>query len=175
MDNKGDVFVSLHYKMNRSLRVSTLTVSDTRTVETDQGGKIIRELASGLHIHIVTFEICKDNPTAIQHIVKRWLENKDIDAIIVTGGTGIAKRDCTIEAVQPLFDKEIPGFGELFRFISFQEDIGTRALLSRAVAGVVQGKIVFLVPGSTGAVKLAMQRLILPELEHLVYEATKDV
>src|SRR5699024_6815090 len=102
-------------------------------------------------------------------------KQQEIDIIITTGGTGIAKRDCTIEAVQPLLEKEITGFGELFRFLSFTEDVGTRALLSRAVAGVIEEKVVFVLPGSSGAVRLAINRLIVPEMHHLVDEATRHL
>ena len=97
----------------------------------------------------------------------------DIDVIITTGGTGIAQRDVTIEAVKPLLTKEIEGFGELFRYLSYVEDVGTRALLSRAVAGTVNNKLIFSIPGSTGAVKLALEKLIKPELNHLIHELTK--
>lgn len=95
--------------------------------------------------------------------------------ILTNGGTGIAKRDVTIETVSSLFDKEIPGFGELFRMLSYQEDIGSAAILSRAAAGVIKDKAVFLTPGSTGAVRLAMSKLILPELGHVVRELRKDL
>ena len=101
--------------------------------------------------------------------------DEDIDVILTNGGTGIAKRDVTIETVQSLLDKEIVGFGELFRMLSYQEDIGSAAILSRAIAGVVKNKAVFSTPGSTGAVKLAMNKLILPEIGHVVREIKKDL
>jgi len=99
----------------------------------------------------------------------------DIDVIITTGGTGIAPRDVTIEAVEPLLTKKLDGFGELFRYLSYAEDVGTRALLSRAIAGTVNNKLIFTLPGSTGAVNLAMKKLIQPELNHMVYELNKKV
>ena len=114
----------------------------------------------------------KDDKAAITTQLKAWLDT-DIDVIITTGGTGIAARDVTIEAVQPLLTKEIEGFGELFRYLSYTEDVGTRALLSRAVGGTVHDKLIFSLPGSTGAVKLALEKLIKPELNHLVLEVTK--
>ncbi|RIP19056.1 molybdenum cofactor biosynthesis protein MoaB, partial [Staphylococcus gallinarum] len=104
--------------------------------------------------------------------LREWLK-EDIDVIITTGGTGIAQRDVTIEAVSALITKEIEGFGELFRYLSYTEDVGTRALLSRAIAGAVGDKLIFSIPGSTGAVKLALNKLIKPELNHLVKEITK--
>lgn len=99
--------------------------------------------------------------------------NKNIDVIITTGGTGIAQRDVTIEVVRPLLDKEIEGFGELFRYLSYTEDVGTRSLLSRAVAGTHDEALIFALPGSTGAIKLAINKLIKPELNHLIHELTK--
>ena len=118
------------------------------------------------------YRIVKDEQDLIQKQLQEWLK-EDIDVIITTGGTGIAQRDVTIEAVSALITKEIEGFGELFRYLSYTEDVGTRALLSRAIAGAVGDKLIFSIPGSTGAVKLALNKLIKPELNHLVNEITK--
>lgn len=118
------------------------------------------------------YNIVKDDKIDIQSQIDEWLAS-DIDVIITTGGTGIARRDVTIEAVKPLLDKEIEGFGELFRYLSYTEDVGTKALLSRAIAGTIMNKLIFTLPGSTGAVKLAMTKLIIPELNHMVYELNK--
>ncbi|HAR6221168.1 TPA: molybdenum cofactor biosynthesis protein MoaB [Staphylococcus pseudintermedius] len=161
-------------KLERPIRCAVLTVSDTRTTETDKGGQSVQTLlqTAGFEVEIQHYMIVKDELTAIQSTVQQWLTG-DVDVIVTTGGTGIAPRDVTIEAVTPLLDKEIEGFGELFRYLSFTEDVGTRALLSRAVAGTAKRTLIFCLPGSTGAVKLALNRLILPELTHLVYEMNK--
>ncbi|HEC2155259.1 TPA: molybdenum cofactor biosynthesis protein MoaB [Staphylococcus delphini] len=161
-------------KLERPVRCAVLTVSDTRTTETDKGGQSVQTLlqTADFDVEIQHYTIVKDEVTAIQAAVQQWL-TEDIDVIVTTGGTGIAPRDVTIEAVTPLLDKEIEGFGELFRYLSFTEDVGTRALLSRAVAGTANRTLIFCLPGSTGAVKLALNRLILPELTHLVYEMNK--
>ncbi|EGQ0361783.1 MogA/MoaB family molybdenum cofactor biosynthesis protein [Staphylococcus pseudintermedius] len=161
-------------KLERPIRYAVLTVSDTRTTETDKGGQSVQTLlqTADFEVEIQHYMIVKDELTAIQSTVQQWLTG-DVDVIVTTGGTGIAPRDVTIEAVTPLLDKEIEGFGELFRYLSFTEDVGTRALLSRAVAGTAKRTLIFCLPGSTGAVKLALNRLILPELTHLVYEMNK--
>ncbi|MDT0841006.1 MogA/MoaB family molybdenum cofactor biosynthesis protein [Staphylococcus pseudintermedius] len=161
-------------KLERPIRCAVLTVSDTRTTETDKGGQSVQTLlqTADFEVEIQHYMIVKDELTAIQSTVQQWLTG-DVDVIVTTGGTGIAPRDVTIEAVTPLLDKEIEGFGELFRYLSFTEDVGTRALLSRAVAGTAKRTLIFCLPGSTGAVKLALNRLILPELAHLVYEMNK--
>ncbi|EJD8460278.1 MogA/MoaB family molybdenum cofactor biosynthesis protein [Staphylococcus pseudintermedius] len=161
-------------KLERPVRCAVLTVSDTRTTETDKGGQSVQTLlqTADFEVEIQHYMIVKDELIAIQSTVQQWLTG-DIDVIVTTGGTGIAPRDVTIEAVTPLLDKEIEGFGELFRYLSFTEDVETRALLSRAVAGTAKRTLIFCLPGSTGAVKLALNRLILPELTHLVYEMNK--
>lgn len=124
---------------------------------------------------IVDYCIVKDESTPIQNEILKGCEREDIDVILTNGGTGMAKRDVTIETVEGLLEKEMVGFGELFRMISYQEDIGSAAILSRAIAGVVKDKAVFSTPGSTGAVKLAMTKLILPEIGHVVREIKKDL
>ncbi|ANQ64929.1 MogA/MoaB family molybdenum cofactor biosynthesis protein [Staphylococcus equorum] len=161
-------------KLNQDIRCAVLTVSDTRDYKTDKGGKLVIELLSELNVSIdkAHYKIVKDEQEAIQMQVEQWL-SEDIDVIVTTGGTGIAQRDVTIEAVSSFFTKEIEGFGELFRYLSYAEDVGTRALLSRAIAGTVGDKLIFSIPGSTGAVKLALKKLIKPELNHLVKEITK--
>ncbi len=155
------------------IRIAVLTISDTRTTKTDKGGRTINELIKQAHFEVIENMICKDDVCEIQKHVKHFCENGEIDAIITTGGSGIAKRDSTIEAISPLLDKKIDGFGELFRLLSFTEDIGSSAMLSRAMAGISHDKVIFVLPGSVGAIKLAMNQLIIPELEHLVFEATK--
>lgn len=161
-------------KLNQDIKCAVLTVSDTRDYKTDKGGKLVIELLSELNVSIDKshYKIVKDEQEAIQMQVEQWL-SEDIDVIVTTGGTGIAQRDVTIEAVSSFFTKEIEGFGELFRYLSYAEDVGTRALLSRAIAGTAGDKLIFSIPGSTGAVKLALEKLIKPELNHLVKEITK--
>lgn len=164
----------VNVKLDRDIQCAVLTVSDTRTEETDKGGNLAKELLSEINVEIKPdhYAIVKDDKQAITEQIQQWLA-EDVDVIITTGGTGIAQRDVTIEAVTPLLSKQIEGFGELFRYLSYAEDVGTRALLSRAVAGTVGEQLIFSVPGSTGAVKLALNKLIKPELNHLIHELTK--
>lgn len=151
------------------VRVAVLTVSDTRTEATDTGGRLLRErLAEAGHV-IVAHAIVRDEADAIADTVRAWLAAPDTDAVITTGGTGIARRDRTVEALRPLVEREIPGFGEIFRWLSFQE-IGAAAILSGAFAGVAGGKLLVCLPGSQGAVRLALEAILLPELRHLVWE-----
>lgn len=161
-------------ELNRTVKAAVLTVSDTRDFTTDKGGQCVRELLQEAQVEVTDahYKIVKDDITAITTQITNWLA-EDIDVIITTGGTGIAQRDVTIEAVKPMLTKEIEGFGELFRYLSYVEDVGTRALLSRAIAGTVNDKLIFSIPGSTGAVKLALEKLIKPELNHLIHELTK--
>lgn len=151
---------------------AVITVSDTRTLETDTGGRelVTRLEASG---HTVTLrKIVPDEPEVITTLVMELVRSPNVEAILITGGTGISSRDRTYEAVKSLLTQELPGYGELFRWLSFQE-IGPAAMLSRAIGGVATGKVLLTMPGSPAAVRLAMERLILPELGHLVREATK--
>ena len=165
--------MSESFKGDHQVRVAVLTISDTRTKETDTGGQLVQRLARNEGLELVDYDVVEDDIATIRVILSEWLENDEVDVIITTGGTGIAKRDVTLEAVKPFFEKEIDGFGELFRYVSFLEDIGTKALLSRAAAGVANDKAIFVLPGSRGAVKLAMERLILPEIQHIRSELTK--
>ncbi|WP_277301569.1 MogA/MoaB family molybdenum cofactor biosynthesis protein [Veillonella montpellierensis] len=163
-----------HMEMDRRpLEVAILTVSDTRTWETDKGGQTVAQFVKEAHHHVAAQEIVPDDYDQIQSQIREWLREIQPDCIITTGGTGIAKRDVTIEAVTDLLDKEIPGFGEIFRYISYVDDIGTRAMASRAVAGVSEKTVIFSLPGSVGAVSLGMERLIIPEMAHAVYEVNK--
>ncbi|MBW4837717.1 MAG: molybdenum cofactor biosynthesis protein MoaB [Staphylococcaceae bacterium] len=165
-----------HVQLERNINVAILTVSDTRDFDSDKGGQLVQSLLKELNASIEEhhYKIVKDDKNAITLQIKQWLEdNENIDVIITTGGTGISQRDVTIEAVRPLLTKEIEGFGELFRYLSYTEDVGTRALLSRAIGGTAKDKLIFALPGSTGAVKLAIEKLIKPELNHLVHELTK--
>ncbi len=150
-----------------SVGCAVLTVSDSRTVADDSSGKLIRELLEAAGHRAVEHAIVPDESDAIRLAVLRALARADVDAVIATGGTGVSPRDVTPEAVAPLLDKPLAGFGEIFRMLSFQE-IGAAALLSRALAGTSGGKIVYVLPGSSGAVRLGMERLVVPELAHVV-------
>jgi molybdenum cofactor biosynthesis protein B len=144
-----------------------LTVSDTRTPDTDQSGALIQSGLKEIGHEVADYRIVADEPAMIRDLIGQWGQREDVDVIIINGGTGIAPRDTTYEVLEALLEKTLPGFGEIFRQLSFQE-IGSRAMASRAVAGVYQGKVLFSLPGSSKAVTLAMDALILPELPHLV-------
>ncbi|MEC1637717.1 MogA/MoaB family molybdenum cofactor biosynthesis protein [Schinkia azotoformans] len=159
----------------KSIRCMVITVSDTRTEESDKSGKLMKDLLVEKGHKIVRYEIVKDEQLPIKEAILRGCEDTEVDAILLNGGTGIAKRDVTIETVQEIIEKEIIGFGELFRMLSYTEDIGSAAILSRAIAGVAMNTAIFSTPGSSGAVKLAMNKLILPELAHVIREVRKDV
>jgi molybdopterin adenylyltransferase len=150
-----------------------ITVSDTRTLETDTGGQCAADLLAGAGHPVPLREIVKDDAAQIAAAVRRALARDDVRALVLTGGTGVAPRDVTPEAVVPLLERTLPGFGELFRSLSFQE-IGSAALLSRATAGIAAGKPVFVLPGSRAGVRLALEKLVLPELGHLAAEAAKS-
>ncbi len=151
------------------VRAAILTVSDTRTPDTDQSGQALRQMLSQSGHSCLEYRILPDEPCQIVDLLNNWLTRTDIQCILINGGTGISQRDRTVDAVQPLLERQLTGFGELFRMLSFQE-IGPAAMLSRALAGVANHKWLFVMPGSTAAVRLAMEKLILPELPHLVYE-----
>jgi molybdenum cofactor biosynthesis protein B len=155
-----------------SVGCAVLTVSDTRTVADDRSGALIVELLEAAGHRVVAREIVRDEPSSIDAAVRQMAADQRIDAVLVTGGTGIAARDQTPDAIRGLLTKELPGYGELFRVLSFQE-IGAAALLSRALGGLVDQTLVLLMPGSTAAVRLAMEQLILPELAHLVSHAKR--
>jgi molybdenum cofactor biosynthesis protein B len=163
-----------HHRQAALVDVPTavVTVSDTRTLETDTGGARVAEGLAAAGHSVVSRRVVPDDPDAIRAGLASALREEGVRAVILTGGTGVAPRDVTPESVEPELDRTIPGFGELFRMLSFEE-IGSAALLSRALAGLKDGKVVFVIPGSRGAVRLAMDRLILPELGHLAGEAVK--
>jgi molybdopterin adenylyltransferase len=155
-----------------SISAAVITVSDTRTEVTDKSGmKMIGYLEEAGH-KVSFYKICKDDKRSILTAINDT-DSVEVDVVLLNGGTGLAQRDITIETITPLFTKEITGFGELFRYLSYTEDIGSAAILSRATAGVYKDRVIFSTPGSTGAVKLAMEKLILPELQHIVNEIRK--
>ena len=154
------------------VRCFVLTISDTRTDATDLGGAAIAELLESAGHDLAGRRIVRDDPEEVRSLLDSLLDREDVQAIITTGGTGISSRDGTYETVSALLDKRLDGFGELFRMLSFEE-IGAAAMLSRACAGTARGRVVLSLPGSEHAVRLGMNRLILPELGHLVREATR--
>jgi molybdenum cofactor biosynthesis protein B len=147
-----------------------ITVSDTRTEATDTGGRAIAELLSDGGHDVVGRTIVKDDAEQLRDAIGRQLANPAVQAIVTTGGTGITSRDCTYEAISAMLWKRLDGFGELFRMLSYQQ-IGAAAMMSRAVAGTIAGRVVVSLPGSEAAVRLAVEKLLLPELGHLVREA----
>ena len=149
-----------------------LTISDSKTEATDTSGMLIRELLTGAGHPVVGHQIVKDEPSQVQGVIEACCADPRVQALIMTGGTGITSRDRTFEAVEALLEKRLPGFGELFRMLSYQE-IGGAAMLSRAQAGVRRGRILFSLPGSPNACRLALEKLILPELGHLVREVSR--
>ena len=159
-------------KAPKSVSFAVITVSDTRTEADDLSGKAITQLMERAGHNPVRKAIVRDDIPEIQRVLRESIEDSRIQAIIINGGTGVAKRDVTLEAVSHFEEKPLPGFGELFRTLSFQE-IGSAAMMSRAAAFVSEGKIVFCLPGSEKAVRLATERLIAPELGHLVWEANR--
>ncbi|MDF9841005.1 MULTISPECIES: MogA/MoaB family molybdenum cofactor biosynthesis protein [unclassified Paenibacillus] len=150
-----------------------ITVSDTRTMETDTGGQLLVSMLEEAGYQVVGRTIVKDDYEDIRELVYKSSVHSGIEAVLLTGGTGISPRDTTYEAVASLLDKSLPGFGEIFRLLSFTEDIGSAAILSRAIAGTIGNTAVFSMPGSTGAIRLAMSRLIVPELRHVMREIYK--
>jgi molybdenum cofactor biosynthesis protein B len=163
-----------HHRKQAPSSVASLviTVSDTRTAETDTGGRLVAELLENAGHEVLGRAIVPDEADAISAALDRALAVEETRAVIFTGGTGVAPRDVTPDAIEPQLDRVIPGFGELFRQLSY-DSIGSAAMLSRALAGIVGGRVVFVLPGSRGAVLLGMEKLILPELGHLAGEAVK--
>ena len=153
----------------RAVRCVVCTVSDSKTPDTDTSGRLLRELLAGAGHEVVGYQIVRDEPSQVHGVIHTACTNPAVQAVLFTGGTGITSRDQTFEAIDALLDKRLPGFGELFRMLSYQE-IGSAAMLSRAQAGVRAGRLVFSLPGSPAACRLALERLILPELGHLVRE-----
>ncbi len=159
-------------KSPKSLNFAVLTISDTRTEESDESGRIIIGGLRKYGHRISFYSIIKDDFNLIQKTIKKLLKDSKIQVIITNGGTGISKRDVTIDVVLKILEKKLDGFGELFRYLSYDE-IGSSAIMSRTVAGIADGKIIICIPGSKDAVKLAMDELILPEIGHMVYEVGK--
>ena len=151
------------------INCGVITVSDTRSPETDRSGQRLMQLLRDAGHPIILYEIVKDQPAQIQAQFQYWVHEPDLAVLIFNGGTGIAPRDTTYDAIAGLLEKTLPGFGELFRVLSYQQ-IGSRAMASRAIAGVCSHTLIFALPGSTNAVELATEKLILPELRHLTQQ-----
>jgi molybdopterin adenylyltransferase len=155
-----------HAGARKHLTVVVLTASDTRTTADDESGRLIRGLLEDAGHVISHYEVVPDDPEVIRDRVIEHVGREDM--VIINGGTGIAARDSTIEAIRPLLNKELEGFGDLFRMLSYQE-IGSAAFLSRALAGTAHGRIVVALPGSPAACKLALEKLLIPELGHMAH------
>jgi molybdenum cofactor biosynthesis protein B len=153
-------------------RCAVVTLSDTRNEATDQSGALIRQLLTSAGHEVAHYQIIPDDPQQLGSLLDDMLARGNIHAILTNGGTGVSRRDQTIAAIEKKLDQQLPGFGELFRILSFKQ-IGSGAMLSRATCGIARGKVIFAMPGSTNAVELAMTRLILPELSHLLFELRK--
>ena len=156
----------------RSIGCWVVTISDTKTPETDTSGAAIRELLGAAGHGVVGSTVVRDEPAEVQRVVSEACRDERVQAVILTGGTGITSRDSTFEAIEALLDKRLPGFGELFRMLSYQE-VGAAAMLSRAQMGIHARRIVVSLPGSPNACRLALEKLVIPELGHLVGEASR--
>ncbi len=161
-----------HADPTRRIGIAILTVSDTRGPESDESGALVQSLAEAAGHRIHARSVVPDDPQAVRERIEGWLSDEECEAILVTGGTGISARDRTCEAVGALLDLRLDGYGEIFRTLSFRE-IGAKAMLSRAIAGVARRRLLFTMPGSPGAVRLAMESLILPVIGHAVSEANR--
>ena len=156
----------------QTVTCAVLIISDSRTEKTDESGKYLVEKLEGSGHTVVDYALLKNDAEAIKKKINEYLAQEELQVIIASGGTGVSLRDVTVETVTPMLDKMLDGFGELFRSLSYAE-IGTASIMSRAIAGVIGGKIIICIPGSLAAVKLAVEKIILPEVGHMVREATR--
>ena len=155
-----------------SVTVAIVTVSDTRTPETDQNRQYIENRMSELNHHVAAYRLIKDEPDQVAAVIEELTSMPDVQIVLFNGGTGISPRDTTYDVVSKYLEKTLPGFGELFRMLSFQE-VGAAAMFSRATAGVYHGTLVFSMPGSPNAVQVALEKLIIPEINHLAWEIAR--
>ena len=164
----------VHQELSKHLSANyaILTISDTRDTQTDKSGQLLQSMLNEAGHKLINYRICKDDTAVIKTIVSDLLNLDRIDLVITTGGTGISNRDNTIPVICEFIKQKIDGFGELFRMLSYQE-IGSSAMLSRAVGGKHNNTVIFALPGSANAVKLAMEKLIIPQIPHLIYESNK--
>ena len=153
-------------------RIAVVTLSDTRGVADDRSGQAIRQLAEAADMQVVEHALIRDEPAELRRVLDAWTARDDVDAIVTNGGTGIARRDQTIDVVRAWIEVELPGFGELFRMLSYAQ-VGPAAMMSRAIAGTRGRRAIFALPGSTPAVELAMTALIVPQLRHVLRELRK--
>ena len=154
----------------RAVRVAVVIVSDKRTVATDESGPLAEKMLRDAGHDVVARTLIPNDEANTRRVVGELLADRTVDVVLLSGGTGLGAKDRTVEAVRPLLEKELPGFGELFRMLSYQEQIGTSSILTRALAGSAQGTLVVSLPGSKAAVELALARVLLPELQHLIHE-----
>ncbi len=159
-------------KAPQSVNCAVLTISDSRTEQDDESGRLLKQKISDNGHRVISYAILKNDSDAIRKKINELLRQEELQVIITSGGTGASHRDVTVETISPILEKKLDGFGELFRFLTYQ-DIGTASIMSRAIAGVAEGKVILCLPGSSGAVNLAMDKIILPEIGHLVREATR--
>ena len=159
-------------KSPRNVSCAIFTISDTRMEETDESGRLLRERLIQNGHSVIQYSILKNDANDIRQKIQDLLRQYAVQVIITSGGTGLSRRDITVETVLPMLEKKLDGFGELFRFLTFQE-LGTASIMSRAMAGAVRGKVIICIPGSLGAVRLAIDKIILPEIGHMVREATR--
>ncbi len=156
----------------KTVNIAVITVSDSRTIENDESGSLIQQRLGAAGHKQNSYSLLPNDAPGLAAAVLELISESDLEAIIITGGTGLSSKDITVETIEPMFNKNMVGFGELFRTLSYQE-IGPAAALSRAVGGVANRKVILCLPGSLGAVKLAMDKIILPELAHMVREASR--
>lgn len=156
----------------KTVGCAVLVISDSRTEATDESGKYIIEKLEDAGHRLLDYDLLKNDAGAMQAKIENLSAQKNIQVIITSGGTGASLRDVTVETVTPMLEKVLPGFGELFRTLSYME-IGTASMMSRAVAGVINGKIIICIPGSLGAAKTAIDKIVLPEIGHMVREASR--
>ncbi len=156
----------------QSVSCAVLTISDSRTEQDDESGRLIRQKLSENGHQVMFYFILKNDADSIRKKINELLGQEELQVIITSGGTGASHRDVTVDTIYPILEKKLDGFGELFRFLTYQE-IGTGSIMSRAIAGVTQGKVILCLPGSLGAATLAMDKIILPEVGHLVREAMR--
>lgn len=156
----------------RAVNVAIITVSDTRTPETDTNKHYLEERLTALGHQVLAYRLIQDEPTQVRAVLDELVALPELQLLLYNGGTGIARRDTTFDVISRLLEKPMPGFGELFRMLSYDE-VGAAAMLSRATAGVYRGKLVFSLPGSNNAVRTAVEKLILPEIEHLAWEIVR--
>jgi len=159
-------------KSPKSVTCAVLTISDSRTEQDDESGKLLQEMLRQNGHRVLAYAVLKNDANSIRGKIEELLKLADLQVIITSGGTGISHRDITVETISPMLEKKVDGFGELFRFLTYQE-IGAGSMMSRAMAGVVRGKVIVCLPGSLGAVTLTLDKIILPEIGHMVREATR--